>query len=257
MAIGNFSIAFNARRADGEDVAHFFDCKAFGKTAENLTKYFQKGSKVIVEGRLAQERWESKDGNARSKVVIVANMIHFAGPKPVENPEDEDQSRSSRTTSDEPQGEVDDNIHSEDDCIPVQQGGMQEVDLPRPRGGRVRPPAGQGDRSVGELDSQRQPPAQLRLTGTPDEKEPDPERRRNKRREPDAGPAVGAIEVVVTMDAGTYREVRQTAEAQGLSMAAFIAIAAIMQSVPVDARYDSILTAKDRKSTRLNSSHRT
>ena len=83
-AICEFSVACNDSRknANGEyeDAASFFDCTLLGKRAEALTKYLVKGQSVVVQGRLEQQRWE-KDGQKRSKVVIIANEIELTGGK--------------------------------------------------------------------------------------------------------------------------------------------------------------------------------
>jgi len=81
-SILNFSIAVNDRRKNGqtgewEDVAHFVDCVMFGKRAESLSKIIHKGSRVYVDGRLSQNRWEDKQGNKRSKIEIVANDVEL------------------------------------------------------------------------------------------------------------------------------------------------------------------------------------
>jgi len=81
MAIGSFSIAVNRRVKKGDgwaDEASFFDCTAFGKTAENIITYMVKGKQIAVLGSLKQERWES-DGQNRSKVVIIAEGIQLLG----------------------------------------------------------------------------------------------------------------------------------------------------------------------------------
>ncbi len=54
----------------------YFDVEVWGLIAENCAKYLKKGSGVIVEGRLKQDRWE-KDGKTQSKVRISANSVHF------------------------------------------------------------------------------------------------------------------------------------------------------------------------------------
>lgn len=54
----------------------YFDVEVWGPMAENCAKYLKKGSGMIVEGRLKQDRWE-KDGKTQSRVRIVANNIHF------------------------------------------------------------------------------------------------------------------------------------------------------------------------------------
>jgi len=54
----------------------YFDVEVWGAPAENCAKYLTKGSGLIVEGRLKQDRWE-KDGKTQSRVRIVANSVHF------------------------------------------------------------------------------------------------------------------------------------------------------------------------------------
>ena len=54
----------------------YFDVEVWGVVAENCAKYLKKGSGVIVEGRLKQDRWE-KDGKTQSRVRISANSVHF------------------------------------------------------------------------------------------------------------------------------------------------------------------------------------
>ncbi|MDY0303616.1 MAG: single-stranded DNA-binding protein [Sphaerochaeta sp.] len=80
MAICRFSIAVNRRKrtADNrwEDEANFFDCTLFGKSAENLNQYLEKGRQVSIIGELRQSRWE-QDGQSRSKVEVVVNSLQL------------------------------------------------------------------------------------------------------------------------------------------------------------------------------------
>ena len=54
----------------------YFDVDVWGAVGENCAKYLKKGSGIIVEGRLKQDRWE-KDGKTQSRVRITANSVHF------------------------------------------------------------------------------------------------------------------------------------------------------------------------------------
>jgi single-strand DNA-binding protein len=82
-AVCSLSIANNrVYSKDGEkttDVS-FFDVEVWGATAENCSKYLSKGSGIIVEGRLKQDRWE-KDGKTQSRVRISAMNVHFMPKK--------------------------------------------------------------------------------------------------------------------------------------------------------------------------------
>lgn len=75
----NLSIANNrVYSKDGQKVQEvsYFDIEVWGVVAENCSKYLTKGSGIIVEGRLKQDRWE-KEGQTQTKVRIVANNVHF------------------------------------------------------------------------------------------------------------------------------------------------------------------------------------
>ena len=43
--------------------------------AERLGRNLSKGYQVLVEGRLAQQRWENQAGEKRSKVIIIADRV--------------------------------------------------------------------------------------------------------------------------------------------------------------------------------------
>ena len=78
-AVCNLSIANNRiYTKNGEKVTEVseFDVEVWGVAAENCAKYLIKGSGIIVEGRLRQDRWE-KDGKAQSRVRISATPFIF------------------------------------------------------------------------------------------------------------------------------------------------------------------------------------
>jgi len=84
LPICRFSIAVNrSKKQDDQWVEepHYFDIEFYGKSAEGLSKYLLKGRQVAVQGELRQDRWE-KDGQQRSKVVIVASTIRPIGLPP-------------------------------------------------------------------------------------------------------------------------------------------------------------------------------
>lgn len=82
MSILKMGVAVNDRRknqqtGEWEDVPNFLDVTVFGTRAESLSRFLAKGSKVAVEGKLRWSQWESKEGEKRSKVEIVADDIEF------------------------------------------------------------------------------------------------------------------------------------------------------------------------------------
>lgn len=77
--IANFSIAVDhMKKKDGTTDTSFFQCKAFGKLAENLNPYLKKGKQVALSGFLKQDRWE-KDGQKQSRVVLNCEQIELLG----------------------------------------------------------------------------------------------------------------------------------------------------------------------------------
>lgn len=64
-----------------ERKADFFTITTWRQSAEFVTKYFQKGSLVAVEGSLQSRQYQDKNGNNRTAVEVVARQINFAGPK--------------------------------------------------------------------------------------------------------------------------------------------------------------------------------
>ncbi len=81
-AVAYFSIAVNRRYRLNEELKEevsYFDVVAFGKQAETASSYLRKGRGIILEGRLQQRRWETQEGERRSKIEIVAQSIQFLG----------------------------------------------------------------------------------------------------------------------------------------------------------------------------------
>ena len=81
--VASFRIACDRGRKDanGQSQADWFDVVAWDRTAEFVCKYFQKGSLIVVDGRLQSRKYQDKDGNNRTAIEMVAHTINFAGPK--------------------------------------------------------------------------------------------------------------------------------------------------------------------------------
>lgn len=83
-AVTNFSIAINRKYKVDEqwkEETDFFDIVVFGKQAENCSEYLRKGRPVLVDGRLQQRRWETDEGQKRSKIEVVALSVQFLGSR--------------------------------------------------------------------------------------------------------------------------------------------------------------------------------
>jgi single-strand DNA-binding protein len=77
----------------------FFEAEAWGKLAETCNNQGRKGRGVRVVGRLKQERWQDREGNTKSKVVIVAEHIEFR-PEFTKDAEAEEDSETMENTAD-------------------------------------------------------------------------------------------------------------------------------------------------------------
>lgn len=88
MAVVDIGLAVNERYQDkqsGEwqERANFFDCTAFGKSAESIGRFFSKGRPILIEGKLRLDQWEDKQsGQKRSKVKIIIDQWNFCDSKP-------------------------------------------------------------------------------------------------------------------------------------------------------------------------------
>lgn len=80
-AVASFTIAVDRRfKQDGQPTADFFNCTAFGKTAEFVEKYLTKGVKVVICGELRNNHYE-KDGVKHYSEQIMIESIEFAESK--------------------------------------------------------------------------------------------------------------------------------------------------------------------------------
>lgn len=78
--VAGFTIAWSEKYKDNEQKV-FMPCVAWGKQGEFVSKYFAKGQEAIVEGKLISRQWEDKQGNKRETIELIADHVHFCGPK--------------------------------------------------------------------------------------------------------------------------------------------------------------------------------
>lgn len=78
-AVARITVA-NNNDYNGKENTSFIDCTAWGKTAENVSKYLTKGSKVLVEGRLEIQTYDNKDGQRVYRANVVARAVKFLSP---------------------------------------------------------------------------------------------------------------------------------------------------------------------------------
>ena len=88
IAVASFSVAVDRdwpSKETGEKETDFIDCVAWRQTGEFVSKYFSKGSMIVVSGRLQIRPWVDKDGNKRKTAEIVAENVYFGEPKKKES----------------------------------------------------------------------------------------------------------------------------------------------------------------------------
>ena len=84
IAVASFTVAVDrdfGGRDGGERETDFIDCVAWRQTGEFVSKYFTKGSMIVVSGRLQIRNWNDKDGNKRRSAEVVADNCYFGESK--------------------------------------------------------------------------------------------------------------------------------------------------------------------------------
>lgn len=79
--VANFSIACNygiKRGNEWEEAVSYFDIQAFWGF-KGIVDYLVKGKQVAIDGELRQNRWETDDGQKRSRVIVNAHRIQLLG----------------------------------------------------------------------------------------------------------------------------------------------------------------------------------
>jgi single-strand DNA-binding protein len=76
----NFTLAVD-RRFSKDKQADFINCQAWQKTAEFISKYFQKGSMIAVVGRIQTRTWEDNEGKKRYITEVIVDEAYFTGSK--------------------------------------------------------------------------------------------------------------------------------------------------------------------------------
>jgi single-strand DNA-binding protein len=83
LAIARFSLAVDRRfnRNNEEQTADFINCVSFGKTAEFAEKYYRKGTKIAIVGRIQTGSYTNKDGVKVYTTEVVVEEQEFAESK--------------------------------------------------------------------------------------------------------------------------------------------------------------------------------
>lgn len=84
LAIASFCVAVERDYPDkdtGKREVDFIECVAWRQTGEFVSKWFTKGSMIVVSGRLQIRTWTDKDGNKRKTAEINADNVYFGENK--------------------------------------------------------------------------------------------------------------------------------------------------------------------------------
>lgn len=78
MAVARYTLAVDRpKKAEGQQVADFIRCVAFGKTGEFAEKYLHKGNKIALEGRIQTGSYDDKDGKKVYTTDVIVNHHYF------------------------------------------------------------------------------------------------------------------------------------------------------------------------------------
>ena len=81
-AVARYSLAVNRTfKRDGEPDADFINCVAFGRQAEFAEKYFHKGIRIVITGRIQTGSYTNKEGQRVYTTDIIADDQEFADSK--------------------------------------------------------------------------------------------------------------------------------------------------------------------------------
>lgn len=86
VAVTSYTVAVDRDFGqDGKKETDFIDCVAWRQTGEFVSKYFTKGSMIVVSGRLQIRSWTDKDGGKRRTAEVVTDNVYFGDSKKSEN----------------------------------------------------------------------------------------------------------------------------------------------------------------------------
>lgn len=97
-SVASFTLAVNKpyNKENDHPEADFIDCVAWKTTAEFISKYFEKGSKFAVCGRLQTRTYEDKEGKKRKVTEVVVDEVDFVEKKSESSSDQSDQTKISK-----------------------------------------------------------------------------------------------------------------------------------------------------------------
>ena len=98
-ALCSFSVANNYSYYKGDELqkdVNFIEVTAWSKLAEQCGEFLKKGRRVLINGRLKQNRWQDDKGATHSKIGLVCNHVQF-----LDHPETAELSHSDNSSDDD------------------------------------------------------------------------------------------------------------------------------------------------------------
>jgi len=81
VSVSSLRVACNSSKRDTDgsytERPNYFDVSVFGASAESVSRYIRKGSRVALDGRLEWREWETADQQKRQAVSVVADTVQF------------------------------------------------------------------------------------------------------------------------------------------------------------------------------------
>lgn len=86
IPVCRFRIAINRpKNKDGNQEADFINCVAWRSTAEFVSRYFSKGSMIIIEGQLRNNDYTDNNGTKHHGIEVLCDEVHFGEAKNAQN----------------------------------------------------------------------------------------------------------------------------------------------------------------------------
>lgn len=86
IPVCRFLIAINRPKSkDGNQEADFINCVAWRSTAEFVSRYFSKGSMIIIEGQLRNNDYTDNNGTKHHGIEVLCDEVHFGEAKNAQN----------------------------------------------------------------------------------------------------------------------------------------------------------------------------
>lgn len=104
-SVATFRLA--VRRPTKDNITDWFDVKVWGKQADTVAQYVNKGHLIGIVGAMQEEKWETQSGDKRSKVIVAAHSVRLMNQK--ENSQSQEKAKPSDAQAD---------IFGSDDEIP-------------------------------------------------------------------------------------------------------------------------------------------